>query len=207
MEYVIMNKSEHIKIAKRFNPPRACYGLGLMQDLDFLCLSKDQKLLLFALYAMAATYDNKLPLNLNLIKSVAGPDVTKEDIKLLQGLEFISITDEKISFPEDAPKTKTTLPTVPPELKLVMPRVYPDWLNMAAWNDFVQHRKEIKKPLTDLSISMNLKVLEAQPEHQREIINTTIAQRWTGLFAHKGGQKDENDWYSDTINNAFGDKD
>ncbi len=66
------------------------------------------------------------------------------------------------------------------------------WLDKQAWLDFEQHRKEIKKPLTDLSRKKNLSVLEANQQHQREIINSTIANRWSGLFKPKGNISETN---------------
>lgn len=57
-----------------------------------------------------------------------------------------------------------------------------------AWSEFVAHRKDIKKPLTDRSRSMQLKSLEAMG-HDRAIaaIHHTIANGWTGIFEPKSG--------------------
>ncbi len=54
------------------------------------------------------------------------------------------------------------------------------------WAEFEQHRKEIHKPLTDLARNKNLTVLnKLTPEQQKESVDTTIANRWTGLFPPK----------------------
>jgi len=58
------------------------------------------------------------------------------------------------------------------------------------WLEFEQHRKEIKKPLTELSTKKNLEILnKLSPEEQREAVNTTISNRWTGIFPPKLTQK------------------
>jgi len=64
----------------------------------------------------------------------------------------------------------------------------PDWLNFESWAEFVQHRKDIKKPLTHLAAKKNLAVLEKFKDQQKQIIDTTIANRWTGLFSLKNGE-------------------
>ena len=63
---------------------------------------------------------------------------------------------------------------------------FPEWLDSEAWDEFEQHRKDIKKPLTDLARKKNLSVLEKHQGLQKMIINLTIANRWTGLFEPKG---------------------
>lgn len=61
---------------------------------------------------------------------------------------------------------------------------YP-WIDAAAWNDFIQHRAEIKKSLTDLAVKKSIELLSGFKSRQREIIDTSIRCRWQGLFAPK----------------------
>jgi len=56
-------------------------------------------------------------------------------------------------------------------------------LDQKAWDDFLQHRKEIKKPLTPLAYKKNLNILEKYPNQQRAIVDKTITNGWRGLFA------------------------
>lgn len=64
----------------------------------------------------------------------------------------------------------------------------PQWLDVQAWDEFVQHRKDIKKPITKLSASKALKILSESRSHQQEIIDKTIGNVWVGLFPLKGKQ-------------------
>jgi len=71
----------------------------------------------------------------------------------------------------------------------------PAELNKNAWNDYLQHRKDIKaKALKPQSESRLIRWLISQGdhEHQQEIIDATIRNGWIGLFEHKkekrGGQ-------------------
>lgn len=65
----------------------------------------------------------------------------------------------------------------------------PSSVDRDAWEEFEQHRRDIRKPLTDLARRKNAKVLEGIPaSEQRRIVDATIANRWTGLFPSKGQQ-------------------
>jgi hypothetical protein len=59
------------------------------------------------------------------------------------------------------------------------------WIDSEAWDDFVQHRREIKKPLTDLAVKKSIEFLSQFKDRQREIIDTSIRCRWQGLFPPK----------------------
>src|SRR5690606_22609581 len=57
-----------------------------------------------------------------------------------------------------------------------------------AWADFEEHRKAIRKPMTDKAREKNAEVLAPlTAEQQRDSVDTTIRNRWTGLFPPKGG--------------------
>lgn len=59
----------------------------------------------------------------------------------------------------------------------------PDWLNLGAWSEFESHRKEIKKPLTDLSRTKAANQLQGlDHKQQQQVINKSIQSRWAGLF-------------------------
>jgi hypothetical protein len=52
-----------------------------------------------------------------------------------------------------------------------------------AWKDWVQHRKEKKKPLTPTSIKLQLQTLEDMGvDRAIRAIDHSIAQGWTGIF-------------------------
>jgi hypothetical protein len=56
------------------------------------------------------------------------------------------------------------------------------------WKDFEQHRRDIRKPLSDRARALNANVLlRLSQEQQRQSVEDTIRNRWTGLFEPKGG--------------------
>jgi len=59
-----------------------------------------------------------------------------------------------------------------------------------AWEDFLAHRKDIRKPLTPLAAKKVVTLLSRHtPEQQREMVDTTIRNRWTGVFPPKGNNR------------------
>jgi hypothetical protein len=68
----------------------------------------------------------------------------------------------------------------------------PEWLPRDTWTDFVEHRKEMKKPLTERAAKANIKKLfdlRSKGQDPRAVIDQTIAGGWTGLFEVKTGKK------------------
>jgi hypothetical protein len=58
---------------------------------------------------------------------------------------------------------------------------------LAAWSDWVQHRREIKKKLTPLAVTKQLKRLASMGESRaRTAIEHTIEKGWTGLREPEG---------------------
>ncbi len=59
----------------------------------------------------------------------------------------------------------------------------PAWIHPNLWQEFEEHRKEIKKPLTNRARMIAARKLQGLSyEDQRLTIETTIECRWTGLF-------------------------
>ena len=65
-----------------------------------------------------------------------------------------------------------------------------DRVDSEVWREFEQHRVEIRKPLTTLARKKNAAILgELTKAEQRVSVDTTIANRWTGLFPPKHKQE------------------
>jgi hypothetical protein len=59
----------------------------------------------------------------------------------------------------------------------------PEWINRAAWEEFEQHRQDIKKSLTDLARTKAMKKLEGfSYNDQQAIIDYSIEGSYMGLF-------------------------
>ncbi len=63
-----------------------------------------------------------------------------------------------------------------------------DWINPVAWAEFEAHRREVKKPLTELGRTKAMNALQGYDFNEQQIaIDKTIQNRWTGLFPEKLG--------------------
>ena len=82
--------------------------------------------------------------------------------------------------------------------------VYPDWLNLETWSLFLQHRREIKKPLTrpgEIAFIKTLRELRESGQDVEKVINNSIKNNYAGLFAIKEEKKIEKS--AQTYSNAF----
>lgn len=67
--------------------------------------------------------------------------------------------------------------------------ITPDGLNLEAWADWISYRRKIRKPLKDVSIRSAQRELAAHGADQAAVVEQSIAQGWTGLFALKAKPK------------------
>ena len=75
-----------------------------------------------------------------------------------------------------------------------------------AFADFVENRKAIKKPMTDIAIDRAIKKLDSltrDPDEKIEILNQSIIGRWTGLYPLKKERTSSGSAYIDAINNRL----
>ena len=66
----------------------------------------------------------------------------------------------------------------------------PAWLPEELWNDFVEHRKQLKSPITPLAATRILKKLnevaaDYSEAEARQCLDTSIANGWLGVFPPK----------------------
>jgi len=61
----------------------------------------------------------------------------------------------------------------------------PNWLNVKAWEAWLQYKKERKQKMTPSIIKFQLNVLEKNQQDHTQIIKNSITNGWTGLFALK----------------------
>ena len=61
----------------------------------------------------------------------------------------------------------------------------PQWLDLDLWNEFVGHREDIKKPMSERAQKMALKKLELIRDRgfdANESLMTSVMNGWQGLF-------------------------
>ena len=79
----------------------------------------------------------------------------------------------------------------------------PDWVNKEIWEEWISHRREIKKKLTPTSLKRQLLFLERNKEDHAQILEQSIINGWTGLFLVKN-KTVKQDTRRSAIENALG---
>jgi hypothetical protein len=79
------------------------------------------------------------------------------------------------------------------ETRLIIPPVQvPDWMPVDAWNDFVESRRKIRKPMTQNAIKLaisTLSKLKSEGNNVQEVIEQSILCGYSGLFPVSKGKK------------------
>ena len=66
--------------------------------------------------------------------------------------------------------------------------VYPDWLPDVLWTDYLEHRKKLRKPMTERAkeLAINkLRELKELGNDPQEVLQQSIVNGWQGLFEIK----------------------
>ena len=74
------------------------------------------------------------------------------------------------------------------ERKPVVPTELPDWLNKTDWNDFVEMRKKLKKPMTDRAVNLMISKLETMKNKGIDtsaVLQKSIVSDWIDVYEPK----------------------
>lgn len=76
-------------------------------------------------------------------------------------------------------------PPIPPKVLSDEKLKFPDWINKKDWDEFLEHRKSLKSPMTKTAQSRaisGLEKLKNQGQNVSDVINQSIVNGWKGLF-------------------------
>jgi len=141
-----------------------------------------------------------------------------QDLKLLVeqlGKPFTKPLIERLCQRLGEPVTVTGTVTVtvePPKPPFEKPNngfILPDWMPKEEWDGFVEMRKKIKKPLTDLAKKLTVNELERLKKagnEPRAVLNQSIQRSWQGVFELKSqtGKESEIPWYERNLKQSSG---
>jgi len=88
----------------------------------------------------------------------------------------------QLAIPERERERETETEKKPVSLEL------PDWLNKTDWNDFVEMRKKLKKPMTDRAVKLMLSKLETMKNkgiNTSEVLQKSILANWSDVYEPK----------------------
>ena len=174
------------------DPPWIKLYKSLLDDYDFCRLQDASKLHLVLIWLYAARNKGEVPNDPKFLQNRLSLD-KPPDIKALITHGFlISASNALADCKQSATPETYTQETYTQETEKKRNGAnapLDDRIDPVVWAEFEQHRKEIRKPLTDLARSKNTAILAGlSREEQRQAVDTTIANRWTGLFTPKHKQ-------------------
>lgn len=109
-------------------------------------------------------------------------DSSDTSVRPFDGTPFAPYSDIRTSTDKGAKAPS------PRARKEVPPVELPDWLPVESWHEWEEHRREIKKPLTALSVKKQFKLLakcRARGIPPEQIIEHAIANGWRNLYELK----------------------
>ena len=115
--------------------------------------------------------------------------------KLLKDKEIPAVVDPKLQLESNHTDTDTDTDIKKQAKKVTKKKaakkkpdqwILPDWVNPIAWSEFEQHRKEARKPMSDLAKTKAAGELKGFTFQEQQIaVNNTIQNSWTGVFPKK----------------------
>lgn len=81
---------------------------------------------------------------------------------------------------------------------------YP-WINIKAWDEFVQHRQDIRHPLTELAVTKTINILAKNKHQQQDMVDKAIHNNYRGLWGPNGSSvgKTTNQSKADRIKDKY----
>jgi hypothetical protein len=174
------------------NPPWIKLHRDLLNDRDFMCLPIASKAIAPLLWLLASEAKNG-EFNSDVVELAFRLRMTEKEVNdglnpLISKGFFVDASGVlaeclQVAIPETETERETkTKKSKPITLEL------PEWLPENIWNDFVELRKFIKKPMTDRAKQLMLANLQKIKDNGHDpilAINKSIANNWSDIYEPK----------------------
>ena len=174
------------------NPPWIKLHRDLLNDRDFMCLPIASKAIAPLLWLLASE-EKSGDFNANVVELAFRLRMTEKEVNdglnpLISKGFFVDASGVlaeclQVAIPETERETETkTKKSKSITLEL------PEWLPENIWNDFVELRKFIKKPMTDRAkqlMLLNLQKIKDNGHDPILAINKSIANNWSDIYEPK----------------------
>jgi hypothetical protein len=152
------------KMAKEIRLTRKSFSKSIkkLESLKYIIVTKNSSWDCYKYKPLDKAHGKKLPIDGKLLPTGDGKKLPTNDGNLLP-------TQIKTSNIKETNKEKEN-------------GKLPSWLNKESWDEWTEHRKEIKKKQTPLAIKKQLSFLEKRKETHVAIIEQAIRNGWTGLY-------------------------
>ncbi|MCP5004666.1 MAG: hypothetical protein GY941_12120 [Planctomycetes bacterium] len=181
MKYEIKNWSEF----QQYKDDRPLHWIklhvSLLADYAFNQLPEIDQLHLVKLWMVAAKHHGRLEGDEKWLAKLI--NTKKLNINNLLQAGFIVRTDSYETVPREE---ESRVEEIREEKRRGDAAKLPEWVNSTAWLEFEEHRKNIRKPLSDLARSKAVNQLKGFTlEEQQTAIDTSIQSSWAGIFPKK----------------------
>ena len=174
------------------NPPWIKLHRDLLNDRDFMCLPIASKAIAPLLWLLASESKTG-EFNANVIELAFRLRMTEKEVNdglnpLISKGFFVDASGVLAECLQVAiPETETERETKTKKSKSITLEL-PEWLPENIWNDFVELRKFIKKPMTDRAKQLMLANLQKIKDNGHDpilAINKSIANNWSDIYEPK----------------------
>lgn len=182
------------------NPPWVKLYTSWSDDYEWSCWSDASKLLAICIVMLAGRVQNKIPMDPRWIQQRCGlqklPDLQQLfDVQFVEEIQPLPDTEQIASTPlAVCQQTASDMLALARSRETETDRGREDGasaptpvegLDSGTWDRWTAYRHEIRKPLKPASIPAAQKALAAFGSNQAAVVEQSIAQGWTGLFALK----------------------
>jgi hypothetical protein len=178
------------------NPPWIKLHRDLLNDRDFMCLPIASKAIAPLLWLLASE-EKSGDFNANVAELAFRLRMTEKEINdglnpLISKGFFVDASGVlaeclQVAIPETETERETERETKTKKSKSITLEL-PEWLPENIWNDFVELRKFIKKPMTDRAKQLMLANLQKIKDNGHDpivAINKSIANNWSDIYEPK----------------------
>lgn len=155
------------------NRPNICRSINMLVDMNII-IKKDNGIIkkdneLWTTYSFQKDFEKWKPLSKKITLSKKIMTVIEKDNEPLS---------KKIHSKETLQKQLTKTNKV----------ILPDWLDQELWNEFLNHRKKLRKPMTEYAQKLAIKKLtwmKDKGHNPRSLIMTAIESGWQTFYEPK----------------------
>ena len=176
------------------NPPWIKLHRDLLNDRDFMCLPIASKAIAPLLWLLASE-EKSGDFNANVVELAFRLRMTEKEVNdglspLISKGFFVDASGVlaeclQVAIPETETERETETKT---KKSKSITLELPEWLPENIWNDFVELRKFIKKPMTDRAkqlMLLNLQKIKDNGHDPILAINKSIANNWSDIYEPK----------------------
>ena len=185
MEWLEVKNWQKYQHYKNRRPPWIKLHASVLNDRDFSLLSCASKGLLMQLWILASENDGKVPYDLNEIQfRLRDKTIKNSDFNVLISKGFFKNCKHMLS--SACPETETETETETEKKKKINKRkVLPDFLPHQLWEDFLEHRRKLRRPMSDKAQELlieKLIVLKDKGENSVELLETALERGWLSVY-------------------------